>query len=405
MTTFEKLISPLKDFLRLQGKEIDAKTGSRKLFFANFTETFLYSILMNYGSLRSIISNLKTDKTAKKLGFCAIPYSTFRDAFSRFESSYYKKLFLFIYQEFSWLSLDNLNEIGLFRLIDGSLFPCIKSVFWAEYKKTKNAIRLHLELDLNTMTVVEFLCQKANSAERAFLIDICQKGFTYIADRGYFSFDLANFILNEKAFIIFRIKKNMLFKREQKLEITSLRKKIPIFFDDLLDQIIYFTNDPHENKYRLISFTITRTKFVICTNRFDLSTLEIIMLYAYRWQIELFFKFLKRTMNGIHLFNHSENGVNIQFYCFMIVILLQLRLKQICQKKAQNCLEFKIQSYQKNKDLLESASQISSQKWIEDINQVFHISWKIGKHWLEQLRNLIIEPFNQDIVEVLAQNH
>jgi len=405
MTTFEKLLLPLKDFLELEGKEIDTKTGSRKLFFANFTLTFLYSVLMNYGSLRSIISNLKTDKTAKKLGFCAIAYSTFRDAFSRFESNSYKKTFLFVYQGFSWKSLDNLNEIGLFSLIDGSILPTIQSMTWAKYKTTKNAIRLHLELCLNKMIVTEFICQKANSAERAFLIKICKKSITYIADRGYFSFDLANFILKKEAFIIFRIKKNMLIKREQKLEITSLKQKIPIFFDNLIDQIIYFTNDPHENKYRLISFNITRTKFVICTNRFDLSTLEIIMLYAYRWQIELFFKFLKRTMNGIHLFNHSENGVNIQFYCFMIIILLQLKLKQSCQNNAQNCLKLKKQMYQKNEELLKNANQMSPEKWIEDINQVFHISWKIGKHWLEQLRNLIIEPFNQETVEILAQNH
>ena len=128
-----------------------------------------------------------------------------------------------------------------------------------------------------------------------------------------------------------------------------LGKKTPVFLENLLDQIIYFTNDPHENKYRLISFTITRTKFVICTNRFDLSTLEISMFYTYRWQIELFLKFLKRTMNGIHLFNHSQNGVNIQFYCFILVILLQLRLKQSCQKNAQNCLELKNRAIKKIK--------------------------------------------------------
>ena len=136
MTTFEKLLSPLKDFLELEGKGIDTKTGSRKLFFTNFTLTFLYAILMDYSSLRSIISNLKTDKTAKRLGFNAIAYSTFRDAFSRFQSNAYKNLFLFIYQDFSWKSLDKLNEIGLFSLIDGSIFPTIQSMDWAKYKKT-----------------------------------------------------------------------------------------------------------------------------------------------------------------------------------------------------------------------------------------------------------------------------
>ena len=52
------------------------------------------------------------------------------------------------------------------------------------------------------------------------------------------------------------------------------------------------------------------------------------MLCAYRWQIELFFKFLKRTINGIHLIKNMENGVTIQFYALLIVALLELKLKQ-----------------------------------------------------------------------------
>ena len=83
--------------------------------------------------------------------------------------------------------------------------------------------------------------------------------------------------------------------------------------------MIQFDNDESGLIYRLICFEVLRSKFMICTNRVDLSTLQIIMLYAYRWQIELMFKFLKRTLNGIHLMNHSENGVNIQFYVLMIV--------------------------------------------------------------------------------------
>jgi hypothetical protein len=51
----------------------------------------------------------------------------------------------------------------------------------------------------------------------------------------------------------------------------------------------------------LVKFSVLQSDFIICTNRFDLTSLQIIMLYAYRWQIELLFKFLKRTLNGIHL--------------------------------------------------------------------------------------------------------
>ena len=47
---------------------------------------------------------------------------------------------------------------------------------------------------------------------------------------------------------------------------------------------------------------------------------------------------------------------------------------------------------------------ISSEKWIQDINQIFYLSWEIGKHWLEYLKNLIFEPFELEIVEILAKN-
>jgi len=52
------------------------------------------------------------------------------------------------------------------------------------------------------------------------------------------------------------------------------------------------------------------------------------MLYAYRWQIELMFRYLKRTMNGIHLIKNTHQGVTIQFYMILSVALLELRLKQ-----------------------------------------------------------------------------
>jgi Transposase DDE domain len=77
-----------------------------------------------------------------------------------------------------------------------------------------------------------------------------------------------------------------------------------------------FKNDLNQNIVRLVHFQVWDSCFMIVTNRFDLSTLNIIILYAYRWHIEsagvpVFFKYLKRTLNGIHLLNHSENGIEI----------------------------------------------------------------------------------------------
>ena len=84
---------------------------------------------------------------------------------------------------------------------------------WAEYRKTKNAIRLHVSFSLNQMIPLEFLGTKANSSERTFLLDflleIAKKGVTYIADRGYFSFDLAHKLTHTGAFFVLLIKENI----------------------------------------------------------------------------------------------------------------------------------------------------------------------------------------------------
>jgi len=82
------------------------------------------------------------------------------------------------------------------------------------------------------------------------------------------------------------------------------------------DQLIRYTHDESKGIYRLVTFTLYQEVFYILTNRNDLTTYQIIMLYSYRWQIELIFRFLKRTLNGIHLIRQDEKGVTIQFYLY-----------------------------------------------------------------------------------------
>ncbi|NOQ34282.1 MAG: transposase [Methylococcaceae bacterium] len=94
----------------------------------------------------------------------------------------------------------------------------------------------------------------------------------------------------------------------------------------------------------------------IATNRLDLTTGEIIMLYAYRWQIELFFRSIKRTFHALHLWSHSERGIETQFYLYMIVYLLLLHFKQSLiqehnQEQAGNLKQLEEISSHKNQRL------------------------------------------------------
>ena len=341
MNTFEKLTAPLNSFFTEQGNQIDQESRSKSLFFSDFTLKMIYAIVMQVGSLRMLITELDTSQNSIKLNFKPSAYSTFRDGFNRFAVKHFRQMFFYVLKSYDWMRLAAIDEAGIIKLVDGSLFPTLTSMCWATYKKSKNALRLHLEMDLNTMIPTEFLVQKANSSERSFLLSILKESYTYIADRGYFSFKVGNAITKANAFFVIRIKANLKFTTLADLKLTSTQTKVPECFTQISDQLIRFNSDEFEKEYRLVGFTVLQSQFLLCTNRFDLSTIQIIMLYAYRWQVELMFKFLKRTLNGIHLFNHSQNGVTIHFYLLMIVALLKIRIMQICQRKTRQVVQQK----------------------------------------------------------------
>jgi Transposase DDE domain len=278
-------------------------------------------------------------------------------------------------------------------------------VDWASYKKTKKGIKLHLSFNLNSLTPSMFLVAEGNSSERNFLKSIIEMGHTYIADRGYFSFDLAHYIDKARAYFIFRLKENFLFEAIVSLDINSDEVTMPRCFNQVKDEIVYFINDPNKIVYRLIRFRVLNSYFTICTNRFDLNTLQIIMLYAYRWQIELFFKFIKRTLNGIHLFSTSENGAQIHFLIILITALLQIKLKQNCirEMKKQKNTE-KIDKILKCDDKKKKYTGLNPSIWVQNIAQIFNNEYKISAHWLLYFRNFIAKNIDYHVIMTLATN-
>ena len=298
-TLFLQLLSPLSLFLKQESEQIDKSVGSRTFSYEDFIKNLIYGTSIRIDSFRKLILDLSSNENVEKLGLKAVAFSTFKDGFSRFNYLFVNKLYTYLLTQIDFQQVPDLKELGLFKLVDGSLFPTLSSVDWAGYKKHKKAIRLHLSFCLNSLSPSEFLVAKGNSCERSFLKSIVEIGHTYIADRGYFSFDLARFIDKSRAFFIFRLKENFIFNIIFSVDVTSGDAKMPLCFNQIKDDVIYFVNDPNKIVYRLIRFTVLSSHFTICTNRFDLNTLQIIVLYAYRWQIELFFKFIKRTLNNL----------------------------------------------------------------------------------------------------------
>lgn len=395
---FNILLQPLETFLASMSGIIDHKCNSQKLLFADFVEKLLFGYIYPVSSLRNLVLELKTNDICRALGLTATPFSTLKDGFLRFESKYFKQMFESVLEQTQLLQVPDLEELGSLRVIDGSLFPTLISMSWTNYRKAKNAFKLHLSFDLNRMIPAEFWVGTGNSSERKFLLSIVKAGVTYIADRGYFSFEVMAKISQMEAFFVLRIKDNVVYQTLEKLPIAFA--ELPDCFKNVKDEIVIFTNDKHENRYRLISFEVVGSKFRIATNRLELSTLKIIILYAYRWQIELFFKFIKRTLNGIHLFNHSENGVEIQFYLLLTLAILQLKLKQDAKAWEEKLIGDKGRKQNTEKEK-RAIKQESPQEWIKENAKIFYKSWKISKNWLTVLKNSLGKVLDNKLLRLL----
>lgn len=385
------------------------KHHNQKYEYYDFFVFFVYYFTSGAKSLKLLINGLlNKGLLPDELKLRQVPYSTFSDAFERFSPNLFRSVFQHLIQKLHFKEIPELMVLGTLYCIDGSLFPVISSMLWADYTSTHKAVKLHLCFELNRMIPVDFLVTAGNSNERKALLKMLVKGVTYIADRGYGAFYVYHAIIQAKAHFIIRIKTNILFTQQESLKV-QLPVSVQHIFTDVTDEFIRFKNDKHAHIYRLVRFVIGSESFYVLTDRRDLTTFQIIMLYAYRWQIELMFRFLKRTINGIHLIKHCQQGVTIQFYMMLIVAVLELHLKQetmdiVSAKKSADKAGKQTDQTAENSipEKIEENLTSSCQEFIEILGKNVNKYWKIGIHWITALRNRLSSPFDEIAIEVLG---
>ena len=397
---FSELIAPLQTFMTEVGSNIDDKSGSKVLFFDDFLKILVFGRSIGVASMRKLLKELATNPSAADLGLPTMAYSTFRDGFSRFNVLYFKQLYDHVQKSCAWFEVPELRNLGLLKAVDGSLFPTLSSMDWADYKRHAKALKLHLAFNLNTSSTNEFLISEGNRSERSFLISILEKGVTYICDRGYFSFDVLREMNKVYAMFVLRLKDNIKFDVGVSLTLTGL---IPTCFSQVKDDLVRFINDKEQKVYRIVRFKVLNSYFILCTNRLELTTIQVIMLYAYRWQIELIFKFLKRALNGLHLFAQGEKTSQINFYVLLITALLQLRLKQIFLTKEQENTVKKQDSDIDNLTNMKKCQPYlgySPDKWMKSVNTIFEKGVKISSDWLLYLKNFIAQDIDNQVIRI-----
>jgi len=225
----------------------------------------------------------------------------------------------------------NLNLDGACYVIDSSTIELCLNVFkWAKLIKARAAVRLHLMLDLNGNIPAFFHITSGKVHDINFLDMIeLETGAYYIMDRGYVDFERLFIIHQLGAFFVTRAKKNFAFRR---LYSNKIDKARGIRCDQVIRLSNYQAAKKYPDKLRRIKYfdKETRKYFVFLTNDFNLEAGKIADLYKHRWQIELFFKWIKQHLKIKSFWGYSANAVKTQIciaICsYLVVAIIKKKL-------------------------------------------------------------------------------
>ena len=405
---FDEIIAPVMPLIVEEAQKQTHNASKYTLSFQPFTLNLLFALVKGIKSISLLVTHINTSTDAQGLGLVRASKSMYSEAFHRYRAQTYRTLFYTLLKQMNFLHIPEIQALGRFCCVDGSVFPALITMTWAVYQKKRNALKLHLAFELNRMIPVEFLSTEANTSERQILRQLLEAGVTYIADRGYVCFQLFHDIGARQAHFIIRATSNLLYDSYETLSV-EIPEQWATFFTGIEDQKIRFTNDTYQHDYRLVSFMAMGDYFSLITDRFDLRTSEVIMLYAYRWQVELIFRFLKRTMNGLHLMCHHPSGIEIQFTLYLISYLLLLNFKQKCAPvEVANIDKIDpVNNEQINEIETDTCKETRSDSMFYVCGLVSLLGnrvrqyWKMGIHWLTTVRNSLLLSFTPEVSRLI----
>jgi hypothetical protein len=213
--------------------------------------------------------------------------------------------------------------------LDATLIDLCLSLFpWAKFRRHKGAVKLHALLDLrgNIPTIVWITPGKVHEVNLLDQIPV-EAGAIYILDRAYGDFARLWRIHQSSAFFVTRAKGNFRFER---LYSRPVYKSEGVQCDQIIVLHHFYAKKDYPEKLRRIRFydTEQNRRLVFLTNNFSLPALTIAKIYKCRWQIELFFKWIKQHLRIKAFYGTSENAVKTQIWIAISVYVLVAIVKK-----------------------------------------------------------------------------
>jgi hypothetical protein len=213
--------------------------------------------------------------------------------------------------------------------LDATTIDLCLSVFpWAPFRSTKAAIKLHTLLDLRG-NIPSFIHISDGKWHEVNLLDelIAEPGAFYVMDRGYIDFERLSRLSQAGSFFVTRAKSNLKVKRRYSHKVD---KTTGLICDQTVTLTVFYSRKGFDAPLRRVKFKDPQSgkSLVFLTNNFILPALTITQLYRLRWQIELFFKWIKQHLRIKAFFGTTENAVKSQIWIAVSVYVLVAIVKK-----------------------------------------------------------------------------
>ena len=226
---------------------------------------------------------------------------------------------------------------GILTLVDGTLLQALPKMTWALWQTDHNALKAHVQFELLKGVPVNAEITNGNANEKDVSEKVLQAGRIYVLDRGYAKYSLFQEIIDAGSNFVCRIRDNAVFEVIEERLLSDEALDAGLVRDAVVRLGCQTKNNKLVQPVRIIEIECTPhikayktgrggpqqgQTILIATDRLDLPAEIVALIYKYRWQIEIFFRFFKHVLGCRHLLSHCENGIELQTYAAIIACLL-----------------------------------------------------------------------------------
>ena len=308
-------------------------TGRRSRSFSRWSQFvhLMFMQLTGRSSLRDGIQSMNSRAdNLYHLGAKPVSRSTFADANNMLPASFYEALFTKIYHRCRIVSPKHKFKFKnkLFSL-DASVIDLSLSAFpWARFRRTKSAVKIHTLLDHSGYlpAFVAITDGKTHETKVATSLSL-PKGSIVVEDKAYNDYQWFADLTQTGIFFITRQKRNAIYRVTER---RNVNKKQGLCSDQTI-KLTSIKGQECPHPLRRIGYRDPETKkhYVFLTNNFKLSPKTIADIYKDRWQIEIFFRWIKQNLKIKAFIGNSRNAVMTQIYVALIAYLLLCLFKYL----------------------------------------------------------------------------